>query len=208
MALSTRPLSMMPAGRRRLAGLAILAVLAVLANVAIVGCGPPPASEPPASPRISCVGVPTAKCDEAVASVARSLPNTGAVRIEVGCVSGTCTAEAGAMETVVTLSDGSQLRSAAVAWSGEGDGSGQTTPMPVPPAPPVVPVEPHCQGVPASMCRTMAETAFGEVSDQGVVHIVVRCGKPPCTDAHGEGDTVVTYADGTTRTSGWEYAGG
>ena len=58
------------------------------------------------------------------------------------------------------------------------------------------------------MCRTMAETAFGELSDQAVARILVRCTEPPCTDAHGIGDTLVTYADGTTRTSSWEYAGG
>ena len=71
----------------------------------------------------------------------------------------------------------------------------------------MVPVEPVCQGVPISMCETMAETAFGELSDQSVVQILVRCGQPPCTSEHGVGDTVVTYADRTVRTSAWEYAG-
>ena len=119
------------------------------------------------------------------------------------------------MDTVVTLADGSQLRSSTISWaSGGGFGEGGVKPPPVPAAPPVpappavVPVEPQCQGVPASMCRTMAETAFGELSDQAVVRILVRCAEPPCTDEHGLGDTVVTYADGTTQTSSWEYQGG
>jgi hypothetical protein len=56
------------------------------------------------------------------------------------------------------------------------------------------------------MCATMAETAFGELSNQSVARIVVRCGAPPCTDAQGTGDTVVTYADGTTLSSSWQYA--
>jgi hypothetical protein len=186
--------------------------LAVIAVVAIAGCGAPAASGPPASPRISCVGVPAAKCDEAVASVARSLPNTVAVSIEVSCVSGTCTPESGAMDTVVTLADGSQLRSSTLSWSEPGAGTGGGTlgtaaPVPAPVPAPVVPVEPTCQGVPVSMCKTMAETAFGEISDQAVIAILVRCSEPPCTDRHGTGDTVVSYADGTTRTSSWEYAG-
>ena len=113
------------------------------------------------------------------------------------------------MDTVVTLADGSQLRSSTISWaSGGGDGAGGVKPLPVPVPPPALPVEPQCQGVPDSMCRTMAETAFGELSDDAVVQIVVRCGKRPCTIEQGEGDTVVTYADGTTRTSSWGYAGG
>lgn len=189
--------------------------LAILAGIAIGGCGAPAASGlpvasgPPASPRITCPGIPAARCDEAVASVARSLPNSAPVSIEVNCVSGVCTPESGAMETVVTLADGSQLRSTTISWaSGGGFGDGGVKPPPVPAEPAVVPVEPQCQGVPVSMCRTMAETAFGEVSDQAVVRIVVRCTEPPCTDGHGVGDTVVTYADGTTQTSSWEYQGG
>lgn len=183
--------------------------LAALAILAIAGCGAPAGSGPPASPTISCVGVPTERCDEAVASVAISLPNTTPVAIEVICVSGTCTPEAGAMDTVVTLADGSQLRSSTNSWSqavAPGPGGNKPLPEPVPP-PAIVPVEPQCQGVPLSWCRTMAETAFGELSDQEVVSILVRCGEPPCTDDHGIGETLVSYADGTTQTSAWEYAG-
>ena len=58
------------------------------------------------------------------------------------------------------------------------------------------------------MCRTMAETAFGEVSDEEVIGIVVRCGQQACTDEHGAGETEVTYADGQVRISSWEYQGG
>jgi hypothetical protein len=185
--------------------------LVVVAVVAIAGCGAPADSGPPASPTISCVGIPTSRCEEAVASVARSLPNTTPTAIEVTCVAGTCTEQSGAMDTIVTLSDGSQLRSTTTTWSGAGEPApGGVKPLPVPAVPPIipiVPVEPQCQGVPVSMCRTMAETAFGEVSDEEVVGIVVHCTRQPCTDAQGAGDTIVTYADGTTQTSSWEYAG-
>lgn len=185
--------------------------LAALAVLAIAGCAAPASSGPPASPRVSCEGVPASRCEEALASVARSLPNTAAVAIDVICVAGTCTDQSGAMDTVVTLADGSELRSTTIAWSEAGaPAPGGVKPMPLPaePAVPAVPVEPQCQGVPASMCRTMAETAFGEVSDVGVVQIVVTCTRLPCTIDGGAGDTVVTYQDGSTRTSSWEYAGG
>jgi hypothetical protein len=177
-----------------------------------MGCAAPVPSGPPASARISCDGVPADKCDEAVASVARSLPNTAPVSIEVTCVAGTCTAQSGAMDIVLTLADGSQLRSSTTTWStAVGQEPGDAKPLPVEEAvpvipPPVIPKEPVCQGVPLEMCRTMAETAFGELSAASVAQIVVRCGAPPCTDAHGTGDTLVTYADGTTLSSSWEYA--
>lgn len=144
--------------------------------------------------------------------MARSLPNTTPARIEVLCVAGTCNEQSGAMDTVVTLADGSQLRSTTIAWSeAAAPAPGVVEPQPAPALPPDVPdvpVEPQCQGVPVSMCRTMAETAFGEVSDQAVTQIVVRCTRQPCTVDQGAGDTIVTYADGSTRTSSWEYAGG
>lgn len=204
----------------------VLRSLAVLVILAVAGCGAPVSSGPAASPRVSCVGIPAIRCSEAVAIVARSLPNTSPVSIEVTCVAGACTPDSGAMDTVLTLSDGSQLRSTTVQWSSGGGSTGGAgaggpppgfKPAPAPaetnapalaPAFPVVPVEPTCQGVPVSMCRTMAETAFGEVSDEDVIGIVVRCGQQACTDEHGAGETEVTYADGQVRISSWEYQGG
>ena len=182
--------------------------LAVVAILAIAGCRAPGTSGPPASPTVSCEGIPATRCDEALASVARSLPNTTAVKIEVVCVAGSCTEQSGAMDTVVTLPDGSQLRSSTIAWSEAGaPAPGGVKPLPVAePAVPVVPVEPECQGVPPSMCLTMAETAFGEVSDAAVVQIVVRCTRMPCTIDQGAGDTLITYQDGTLLTTSWEYA--
>lgn len=164
-----------------------------------------------------CSGVPQAKCDEAVASAKRSLPNTQLSRIEVICVSGTCTTQSGAMDTLVTTGDGGTLRSSTISWT-EPLAGDEATPAPVPapgigdpPAPDigagVLPVEPQCQAVPLEQCRLMAETAFGEWPTKGVTMIVVKCGPDPCTPAGGAGETTVVYEDGTTRQSTWEYAG-
>jgi hypothetical protein len=197
------------------AGTTELRRLALLAILAVAGCGAPATSGAPASPTVSCVGIPDSRCDEALASVARSLPNTALVRIEVTCVAGTCTEQSGAMDTIVTLADGSQLRSTTIAWSEAGQpapGGVKLPPAPaepgVEPAVPAVPVEPQCLGVPVSMCRTMAETAFGELSNQEVVQILVTCTRVPCTPGEGAGDTIVGYADGSSQTTSWEYAGG
>lgn len=114
------------------------------------------------------------------------------------------------MDTVVTLADGSQLRSNTLSWAepdAGGDAGATEPPRPAPAEEPAIPVQPACQGVPPSMCETMAETAFGELPIDSVVSIVVRCTKPPCTDSAGAGDTTVSYADGTIRTSSWEYLG-
>jgi hypothetical protein len=185
------------------------AALAILAIATFAACGAPAASGGAVpSPRVACVGVPAAKCDEAVASVARSLPNTHPAAIDISCVSGTCTPQAGTMDTVVTLDDGSQLHSNPLSWAEPDAGGGAAgTEPPAPAEEPAVPVQPACDGVPAPTCATMAETAFGELSTESVVAIVVRCTKPPCTQKAGAGDTTVTYADGTVRTSSWEYAG-
>jgi hypothetical protein len=183
--------------------------LAALAILLIAGCGAPATNGPSAPPVVSCEGIPASRCDEAIASVARSLPNSPVTEIEVECVAGTCSEQSGAIDTIVTLADGSRLRSTTMSWSDAGapaPGGVKEPPMPVPePGIPVVPVEPECQGVPKSMCLTMAETAFGEVSNAAVVLIVVRCTRMPCTIDQGEGETLITYNDGTTLTTSWEY---
>jgi hypothetical protein len=181
--------------------------LAVIAVLAIAGCGAPTGGGgPPASPTVSCNGVPADRCQEAVAAVARSLPNTAALKIDVTCVSGTCTPESGAMDTVVTLADGGTLRSSTIPW-GSGFGAPGGKPEPAPPiAVPDLPVAPDCQGVPLAMCQQMAQSSISTAGGQAIIGIVVRCTAAACTDKQGEGDTVITLADGTTSTSGWAYA--
>jgi hypothetical protein len=143
------------------ADLRLLAALAILAIVALAACSAPPAGHGAvASPKVSCVGVPTAKCDEAVASVARSLPNTQPAAIDVSCVSGTCTPQSGAIDTVVTLADGSQLRSSTLSWAEPDAGAGAAaTEPPALVVEPAIPVQPACLGVPASMCISSWEYA-------------------------------------------------
>jgi hypothetical protein len=184
------------AASARSAGAAVL----LLAVALIDACGGSAPSGPAPSPRITCVGVPPEKCDEAVASVERSLPDETPEAIDVTCVSGGCTSTSGAMDTVVTLPGGRQLHANPLTW---GNGGGQA----VPPGLPALPVVPVCLGVPDAMCRQNAGTDFAAAGIHGgVVKIVVSCSKKPCTDKTGEGDTVITFGDGTTQTMGWAYA--
>jgi hypothetical protein len=50
-------------------------------------------------------------------------------------------------------------------------------------------------------------TGFMEGDSTGpeVRTILVRCTVNPCSETTGTGDTVITYADGTTSTGGWNY---
>ena len=79
---------------------------------------------------------------------------------------------------------------------------------PPPDNPPGVPLPPICQGVPVEMCEVMAETAFGELSTDGVAGILVRCGADPCTVDKGGGETIVTYEDGSSKSTTWNYSNG
>ncbi len=167
------------------------------ANGASGGNGP---SDPAPSPRITCVGIPPEKCDEAVASVQRSLPNEAPEAIDVSCVSAGCTATSGSMDTVVTLRGGRQLHANPLTWGGGGG-------LQVPPGMPALPVPPVCVGIPQEQCQQNAAGDFPDAAVHGgVVRIVVTCKKNPCTNDAGEGDTVVTFADGTTQSIGWGYA--
>jgi hypothetical protein len=181
-----------------------LLVLLALAAALVTGCSSGPgASGPVASPAITCTGLPPEKCDEAVKSVARSLPNEHPVAIDVSCVSGSCSLQNGLMDTVVTLSGGSQLRGSTLSWGDGTAGGGKGFPVPAVPAPAVAPI---CQGVPIDQCNQMASSMGPETGHGAIVQIVVRCTKAACTEKDGEGDTVVTYADGTTSSSGWGYS--
>lgn len=181
---------------------AVVAGLVVALGL-FAGCGAAAPSGPAPSPRVTCVGIPTEKCDEAVASVMRSLLDASPEAIDVSCVSSGCTASAGSMDTVVTLSGGRRLHANPLTW---GNGGGPLLPPGVPGVPPL-PVVPICLGVPNEMCLQMAGSEFPEAAlHGGVVKIVVSCTRQPCTNQKGEGSTVVTFGDGTEdSSSGWGY---
>jgi hypothetical protein len=74
---------------------------------------------------------------------------------------------------------------------------------------PPLTVVPVCLGVPRAQCEEFARAAASDPVSAGltVESITVRCTKT-CTETNGEGESLVTLTDGTTRTSGWSYMQG
>lgn len=174
--------------------------LLVCFAVLVGGCslpGPTPIVNPPAQPLVDCAGVAPDVCQQAVRDAGLNAP-AGAVvvRIRVRCTAQVCLPASGQTEVAVQYSDGSTTTFES-AWEQAVPG-GQ--------APPVLALTPTCVGVPLERCH---ETALGAVpageARPPVVSIVVTCTKPPCTEAAGDGDMVVTYADRSTSASSWSY---
>src|SRR4029077_7753078 len=128
----------------------------VLAAWLAAACSGSAAVDPAATPAIACTGIPTAKCDEAVASAARSFPNEHPVRVEVDCQAPPCTDASGTLMTTVTMADGRRLAANPGSWfDPNAPGAAPTTvPSGVPEAVPggrgVPPlrIAPICRGVP------------------------------------------------------------
>ena len=92
-------------------GIARFGVAVVAVAWLALACARSPPVDPAASPRISCVDVPQANCDEAVASVARSLPNEhpALISIVVRCTKNPCSVKTGEGDTLITCGDGTNL---------------------------------------------------------------------------------------------------
>ncbi len=75
------------------------------------------------------------------------------------------------------------------------------------PAVPVGPVgDPQvvCQGVPRAACQQAFDVSGA--APGSVVQVVVRCTVPVCTNATGEAEVTIRFADGRTETSGYGWA--
>lgn len=159
--------------------------------------GPTPVANPPGQPLLECVGVPPDICQGAVRDARLNAPpGTVAVRIQVRCTVQVCRPASGQTEVTIQYSDGT-MSTLGSAWEQAVPGGG---------APPVLPIAPVCAGVPLERCREMALSAVPGGDDRApIVSIVVTCTKPPCTEATGDGDVVVTYADRSTSEGSWSY---
>ena len=153
-------------------------------------------------PPVECLGIPASTCQEIVTSARLSAPRgTVPVRIRAVCTQPPCTLQRGDVSIDVTYSDGS-TQSSGMGWAGPGAGD----PAPVAPN---LPVEPTCIAVPVSPCRDRALEAVMANGDLGAIRaIAVRCTIAACTDTQGTGETLLTFADGSTSTSGWGYSSG
>ncbi len=154
--------------------------------------------------RVDCAGVPARACESSLAE-ARTTSPVPLVELVVRCTQPPCTDRAGQTTVDARYADGS-VSSWGSAW-------GAAVPA-GPPGPPELdpddlPVEPLCLGIEPVMCREFAASAAsgGPVGGPAIRSIRVRCTRG-CTPTRGEGETLVTYVDGSVSTSGWGYEGG
>lgn len=179
----------------------VVRVLGMAVGILFVGgcalSGPTPVAVPPGQPLIECVGVPPDICQGAFRDAGLNAPpGAVAVRIQVRCTARVCLPTSGQTEVTIQYSDGT-TSTFGNAWEQAVPGNQ---------APPVLPLAPVCAGVPLERCREMALSAVpGEDDRPPIVSIVVTCTKPPCTEARGDGDVVVTYADRSTSEGSWSY---
>lgn len=149
---------------------------------------------------VECVGIPEGTCREVVQNArANAAPGTLPVRIRAVCAQAACTPASGEVSVDVLYSDGRQ-ENYVMGWAGPAFPGDPGEPRPD------LAVEPVCQGVPAVQCRQMA-LGVGDEGPPGfrVLSIVVTCTAPPCTAVSGDGDTILTYQDGTRVTGSWSY---
>lgn len=177
----------------------VLGFMAALVVVAfgLGGCAP---SLPPGTR--ACVGFPAEVCQRHVAELEQEgMTHGGVAAYRIVCTSGQCTVERGEGTLTVVFADG----------TGREGGFGYAVPVGPPPGgtePPLT-VVPACLGVPRAKCEEFARAGASDSvpAGQTVASITVRCTKT-CTETNGDGETLVTLTDGTTRTSGWQYRQG
>lgn len=160
--------------------------------------GPTPNTNLPAQPVVDCIAVPPDICQGAVRDARLNAPpGSVPVRVQVRCTAPVCRPASGQTEVNIRYSDGTTSTMGS-AWEQAVPG-GQAPP-------PVLPLAPVCAGVPLEQCRDMALSAIPAAEDRPpIVSIVVTCTAPSCTEATGDGDVVVTYADRSTSEGSWSY---
>ena len=186
---------MLRALRSRVVAIAVLGLMT--AACGITGGGP--TIEP--GPAFSCVGVPQATCQQTLQD-ARNNAQVGetVVALRIACTKVPCTDQEGEASVEVGYSSG-RRDSYGMGWAG-------AAPAPaVPPDPAALPVEPDCGGVPQDMCLDFAREVASTVDPSTIASIVLRCQPGPCTATGGDGETTVTFTDGSTTTASWNYAG-
>lgn len=177
--------------------------LAVLCAVlALAGCGAPP-------PVVgeSCRGLPASVCGRILDEAQQGAPpgSGGIVAFEIVCTT-ICDEAAGEAIVRVTYANGQTVEGAQGWATPIGPAPGEPG-GPAPGAIPTPPVKPTCIGVPAVWCERSVEDAMSNLNGadpSSVIGVVVRC-TGTCTDDRGDGDAVITLADGTRLESQWSY---
>jgi len=173
------------------------------------GCGLPGMSRTslPPEPVVDCLSTPQETCRTALGDATANAPaGERLVRVRVTCSIPSCSLLAGTAQVDAMYSDGS-VDSYVTEWSGadrERQPGGSFGGPPVE----ILPVVPACVGLDGDRCREMAKNIIvPQGPPRRVVSILVTCTAAACTAHEGQGTTLVTFEDGTTRESDWAYAG-
>ena len=72
-----------------------------------------------------------------------------------------------------------------------------------------LPPQVDCFGLPAGRCEAavLQEQQNAVPGGPAIVSIRIRAVNPPCTEQACQGETLVTFADGTTNSSSWAWQG-
>ena len=65
----------------------------------------------------------------------------------------------------------------------------------------------ECTGIPAARCQGLVRDAqaMAQAGGPAIASILIRAVNPPCTEQACQGETLVTFADGTTSSAGWGW---
>jgi hypothetical protein len=168
-----------PAGRWLLALILLAGVLAAC-SIGQRAAGPQSAS---------CGDIPSGACDEQLEKVGQRHP--GAVQIDIECGPAPCTRAFGAGTARITRADGTSV---VEAWTYAGD----PAPMPVP----------VCAGVARDSCQAIGETIVEAVPpSKRMAGITIQCRVGPCDERKGDAEVTITFADGSSQTTGYAWEG-
>jgi hypothetical protein len=151
----------------------------------------------------ACDGLPQPKCLESIARAESGFaPGSPAPRsILAHCTAAACTDDRGEGATTVTFADGTTQEST---WSYSTEGPTARGRITLPP----VTWDRWCEGLSEPICREQIASAELSLWQEYPIlsSIVARCTVPPCMDDRGEGQTIATFTDGTSRNlGGWGY---
>jgi hypothetical protein len=135
--------------------------------------------------------MPGGACQEQIDRAAARHP--GSTNMDVACTAPVCDRKSGAGTVVVTLANGTTVKET-FAYTGN--------PAPIP--------VPACTGIALDLCRSIATTTVdGLPPSKAIRAISIACTASSCTEAKGETDVRVQFADGSVAESstGWEGAG-
>jgi hypothetical protein len=172
-------------------GLRSVGLLLVVATV-LAGCGLLPGGVPGAGFQGAggCSAMPGGVCQEQLDLAAARHP--GATQVDVTCTAPLCDRKGGSGTVVVTLANGATVTET-FAYTGD------PTPLPAP----------SCSGMAIDLCRSLATSAVDQLPPRKVIAAIsIACTASSCTQARGDADVRVRFADGSefASSTGWEGA--